>query len=231
MFSYYGCKSRLSAYYPKPLEDTIIEPFAGSARYSLLYFWKNIILYDIDKKVIGLWEYLKSVSERDILSFTKPNIGTDLRLYSKELSEPELFLLRTICQRGAGNGYVVSKWGHDDFDNSIKRLSKNLHKIRHWNILNGSYEQVPNQKATWFIDPPYMNGGKRYKHHQIDYNHLSEWCKDRRGQTIVCENGQAEWLPFSPIKKMVTIKNTIRVESVWTNISIDKNGQYGLHFL
>jgi site-specific DNA-adenine methylase len=36
MFSYYGSKSKIVKYYPCPAHDKIIEPFAGSARYSLL---------------------------------------------------------------------------------------------------------------------------------------------------------------------------------------------------
>lgn len=38
MFSYYGSKSKIVNYYPPPKENIIIEPFAGSARYSLKYF-------------------------------------------------------------------------------------------------------------------------------------------------------------------------------------------------
>lgn len=32
MFSYYGAKTKIVDYYPKPLFDKIVEPFAGSAR-------------------------------------------------------------------------------------------------------------------------------------------------------------------------------------------------------
>jgi site-specific DNA-adenine methylase len=35
MWSYYGGKSKIVQYYPDPKYDTIIEPFAGSAQYSL----------------------------------------------------------------------------------------------------------------------------------------------------------------------------------------------------
>ena len=35
MFYYYGRKKQIAKYYPEPKYDTIVEPFAGSAAYSL----------------------------------------------------------------------------------------------------------------------------------------------------------------------------------------------------
>jgi len=37
MFSYYGSKKKIVKYYPEPVHDVIIEPFAGAAWYSLEY--------------------------------------------------------------------------------------------------------------------------------------------------------------------------------------------------
>jgi 16S rRNA G966 N2-methylase RsmD len=84
-----------------------------------------------------------------------------------------------------------------------KRLSEDVNKIRHWEIILGDYRDIPNQKATWFIDPPYQgNGGKYYKHGNKDmnYDELREWITSREGQVIVCENSEAEWLDFKPLK-------------------------------
>src|SRR4029077_10578983 len=66
-FSYYGSKWMLAKYYPPPKYDTIIEPFAGSAGYSLHYAHKKILLYDIDPVVCGVWDYLIKASVDDIL--------------------------------------------------------------------------------------------------------------------------------------------------------------------
>lgn len=38
MWSYYGSKTNIISYYPKPTEDKIIESFCGTARYALEYF-------------------------------------------------------------------------------------------------------------------------------------------------------------------------------------------------
>ena len=60
MFSYYGSKSKLVDYYPPPKFDKIIEPFAGSARYSLKY-WQNDILL-IDKYKLDKFDYEKALA-------------------------------------------------------------------------------------------------------------------------------------------------------------------------
>jgi hypothetical protein len=54
----------------------------------------------------------------------------------------------------------------------------------------------------------------------INYNDLAIWCKSRNGQVIVCENGDANWLDFKPIKSFSGAfrykdnKNS-QIECVW----------------
>ena len=76
---------------------------------------------------------------------------------------------------------------------------------------------MKNTEATWFIDPPYQFGGHAYVENKINFNHLSNWCKTREGQVIVCENTKADWLPFKP---MINNKGThkITTEAIWSNI-------------
>jgi len=40
LFSYFGSKARIGNKYPKPIYDTIIEPFAGAAGYSYAHSHK-----------------------------------------------------------------------------------------------------------------------------------------------------------------------------------------------
>lgn len=76
-FTYFGGKYRLAPKYPKPLYGTIIEPFAGSAGYSLRYPDREIILNDLDPVISGIWEYLIKVKEDEILALPShvENIG------------------------------------------------------------------------------------------------------------------------------------------------------------
>jgi len=66
MFYFYGRKFRIANKYPEPIYDTIIEPFSGSAAYSMLYYNKNVILNDKDEKIYKLWKYLINVNKHDI---------------------------------------------------------------------------------------------------------------------------------------------------------------------
>jgi len=73
MFSYYGSKSKIVDYYPPPKHKRIIEPFAGSARYSLKYWQNDVLLVDKYPVIIEVWNYLKNASVNDILKL--PRLG------------------------------------------------------------------------------------------------------------------------------------------------------------
>lgn len=68
MFYFYGRKKQIAHFYPTPRHEKTIEPFAGSAAYSLHgnNWKKEVILYDISPSVIKVWEYLLSCSVSDI---------------------------------------------------------------------------------------------------------------------------------------------------------------------
>jgi len=66
MFSYYGSKSRIVDVYPPPKFDKVIEPFAGSARYALKYWQKEVLLVDKYDVITDIWTYLINATEKDI---------------------------------------------------------------------------------------------------------------------------------------------------------------------
>ena len=64
MFYYYGRKKQIVKYYPDPNFDSIIEPFAGSAAYSL--HGDNLEkerqpLIEKDERVSSVWQWLITV--------------------------------------------------------------------------------------------------------------------------------------------------------------------------
>jgi 16S rRNA G966 N2-methylase RsmD len=82
-----------------------------------------------------------------------------------------------------------------------ERVASQLARVRHWEVVEGSYEEAPvGAEACWFIDPPYQYTGRYYRHSEIDYAHLAMWVRGLRGQVIVCENEGADWLPFRPFR-------------------------------
>jgi hypothetical protein len=98
-----------------------------------------------------------------------------------------------------------------------------LEAIRHWTLIEGTYDAAPSVSATWFIDPPYQIAGKHYRFgcEGIDYASLGMWCAARQGQVMVCENVGAAWLPFRPWRdiKASAAKHGGKVshEAIWTN--------------
>lgn len=219
MFSYYGSKSKLVNLYPPPRYGKIIEPFAGSARYALKYFDRDILLVDAYDAVIRMWKYLQQASEKDILhlpSLTYKQSTDDV----KWLSDDERLLLGFMCARGMRRPVKIVQQ-YSDIEKDKRRIAGHLHKIRHWVIQLGVYQDIPNQDVTWFIDPPYQAVGKAGYNVQerglkVDYDFLSEWCRSRQGQAVVCEITSADWLPFTPIKTMRGQKLTT-TEAIWTN--------------
>lgn len=224
MFSYYGSKSKIAHLYPAPKHSKIIEPFAGSARYSLLHFEKDVVLYDVSDYVIEVWNYLLQASEKDILSLPDVPSKTHLDAYTS-LSTAERYLIGFHLCRGKAKprktGHGQNGWNRDKI-----RIAGDLHKIRHWKILRRTYATIPNEIATWYVDPPYemvqtrIGNGDRYPHGNLNYEHLGDWCKERSGQVIVCEGAGANWLPFELLKEVNTNTNNKSVkkneERIWT---------------
>ena len=218
MFSYYGSKSKIVDCYPKPKYGKIIEPFAGSARYSLKWFDRDVLLVDKYDVIIKTWHYLQRATEKDILGLPKMEHGDSIRNYP-QLSEDEKNLLSfLVCAGSSGGRMNVGSMLGIDVEGDLKRIAKNLFKIKHWEIRQASYESIDNQEATWFIDPPYQFGGHEYKHNNknINFPELSEWCRERQGQVIVCENTKATWMEFKPIKQMQGTKFKT-TEAIWSN--------------
>jgi site-specific DNA-adenine methylase len=203
MFYYYGRKEKIFKYYPKPKYDTIVEPFAGSAAYSMNYHDRNVILIEKDVRIAKLWEYLINVSSEEILSLPILSKGQSLNndnfnyLNENQKSIIGLFLNPGSAQPKKSPGKFCA-WNEK---NRLK-LSQDVNKVKHWQIINNDYTSIENIEATWFIDPPYQgNGGKYYKHGNkgFDYEFLSEWSLNRNGEIIVCENSEADWMDFKPL--------------------------------
>lgn len=235
MWSYYGAKTNIVHLYPPPKYGKIIEPFAGSARYALKYFDREVLLVDKYNVVVDLWKYLQTASEKDILGL--PILKRGETVHDFGLTDIEKKLVGFYAKRGnsipcirASDRTLIHRPNAQNYQRKL--IASQLFKIKHWEIRLGCYKDLENETATWFVDPPYMFGGQAYKHSNkhIDFAELAEWCKTRNGQTIVCENMKADWLPFKPVTKM---KGSIfrTTEALWLNeISHFDNIQTQLSF-
>jgi site-specific DNA-adenine methylase len=209
-FTFYGGKFRAARHYPGPAYRTIIEPFAGSAGYSINHPAADVWLNDIDPVITGTWSYLIGVSEQEILNLPDLEPGQttgDLSLpqearwligwwLNKGSAQPKLRPSSFMLNYPAGAPY----WG----ESIRERIARQLPAIRHWKVTTGSYENLPDDEACWYVDPPYAAGGQHYRfgRENVDYQALAGWVRGRRGQVIACEADSADWLPFAPLTEI-----------------------------
>lgn len=224
MWSYYGSKLKIINKYPAPKYDIIIEPFAGAAQYSLKYYDRDIILIDKYDVIIKLWKWLQSCSKNDILSLPYIEFGKSVDEYFWDCDEAKWLIGFIIAAGVASPRKKPSKWRtilrpHAQ-EYKKNEIANSLFKIKHWNFVLGEYNCIDNINATWFIDPPYQQGGNQYKFGSrlINYNELAKWCIERKGQAIVCENTNSNWLESIPIAKIDGVKHKT-IETMYYNES------------
>lgn len=204
-FTYYGGKWYAARKYPAPALDTIVEPFAGAAGYSVRFNAPRVVLVDKDPNITETWKYLINVSEDEIRGL--PDIDPYTQTVDDLNVSPEAKRIigwwlnkgtATPCKTPAAwmkkEEYRSQFWG----PRVRERIASQLQDIRHWQVIEGGFEDAPDIEATWFVDPPYQTMGKYYRFNKVDYTRLGEWCRTLRGQVIVCEGAGADWLPFVP---------------------------------
>jgi hypothetical protein len=189
----------------------------------LKYWDREIILVDKYDVIIRIWKWLQQCSPGDIKRLPrKLHKGMNIDEIKFDCEEAKLLMGFLVSKAVESPRRKVTDWvavGRPNFANYlIQKISSNLHKIKHWKIKHGSYEDIENQQATWFIDPPYEFGGHSYKHSnkEINFGELGDWCQSRNGQVIVCETEKAKWLPFIPIA-IQKGRKCIQHEVFWTN--------------
>ena len=217
MFSYYGSKGVNVAEYPAPSYGMVVEPFAGSARYACMYHDHEVWINDKYDAVYKVWCYLRDATVEDIKSLPELKQGEKLENF-KFLSDAERLLLGfTINVAGVQPALTCTKWGEDEMQKLKPRLFKIIGKIGHWKITNLDIYEMDNPRATWYIDPPYQDGGEKYAVVKggFDFDKLRVWCEERHGEIIVCENMMQTWMPEStPVSVSKGVVHT-NVEVMW----------------
>lgn len=212
-FPFYGSKWNIARHYPKPERDLVIEPFAGSAGYATFYSRPRVALFDADPVIAGTWDYLIRATAVDILALPEiAEIGDSVDNYA--LPQEAKWLIGFWLNRGsaqpkksrtaysARTDRAQLNWGQRAKD----RIASQLPLLADWSITNKPYSDAPDVRATWFIDPPYGDKGKYYRVKFNDFPALATWCRDRRGDVIVCEHSDADWLPFAPLGEFKSSK-------------------------
>lgn len=215
LFKWFGSKWLSSKTLPNPRYKSIIEPFAGSAGYSLRYADHQVTLCESDPHIYRLWQWL--ICEATEASIREIPIGvvegTDIRTIG--LNEGQELLLKSWQRtNNVGSCWTISKWGNlpgQFTSNTRSRVASEFAAIRHWKIFNDGMNLLRsyNGEATWMIDPPYMHN-YQYKSNPLNYEELGALVRSKRGQIIVCEaicqkTGKVPtWLTFKYFGSRIT---------------------------
>lgn len=246
-FTYYGSKYMGAPKFGAPRRGEVVEPFAGSACYSCYWNAPKVLLNDLSEDVCVLWDFLTGCSADDIRRIPDSFRGNE---EYQALDRAQRTLVCWNVNYGSSDvrdtlnkwylDFVRNGWKRTDPDCPLPRDSKNvtmrfweprlkhiiiqqLPLIRGWKVRQGSYEGIPDRDAHWHIDPPYSSrAGRAYKHSDIDYAHLAEWCRTRSGAVDVCEHEGADWLPFRPLYGLTTLNRKRKTtEMVWRKDKAD----------
>jgi hypothetical protein len=177
------------------------------------YIGNRKTLIERNPVVCGVWKYLQRASLREVMRLAS-NIEHVDELPPRTCEEAKWLvgfwfnhgLVKPAISRS--NWALTPRLAAFYWSETIKRrIASQVGRIRHWEIIEGTYENAPDVKAHWHIDPPYDNAaGSHYPENDIDRKSLAQWCLSRCGWHQVCENDGATWLPFKPFE----ILNTCR---------------------
>jgi 16S rRNA G966 N2-methylase RsmD len=181
---YLGRKTRFIDHYPAPRHPLIIEPFAGSASFSVHHREREVLLLDVDNDVQAFWTWVLDGCPSD-----------DLRAQS---------VLRKSCQKNS------SQWTSFASSTQLVRRKRQVERLAEyiagrWRFIAGDYRRAPDVEATWFIDPPYQRSADQYRADALDYAELWRWCSARKGQVILCEAADNDWIP-EPVEVVRDLK-------------------------
>src|SRR4029077_17672502 len=113
LFKWYGSKWLSARLLPVPKHENLIEPFAGSAGYSLRHHTHKVTIAERDPHVFLLWKWLiEDAAESDIREIPINTLeGTDIRKLGLSLGQATL--LKTWQRtNNVGDCWTISPWGN-----------------------------------------------------------------------------------------------------------------------
>lgn len=185
VFPYFGSKWRATAKVPQPLVGLpVFEPFGGSATYSLRHRVPAAQIIEYREDVVAAWDWFLNATPADVDAL--PDL-----VQGEELEHP---FARFFTMPGSAKvgGAVTARGAAAQ---RIYERSKRLARARppwfdEWSVVQGDYQQAPDQLGTWFLDPPYPGFGKHFGCPELDREAFWAWVRTRRGQVIVIDGLQ-----------------------------------------
>lgn len=190
----------------------LIEPFAGGGIVSLTAAFENIAdhitMVEMDEEIAAVWEVIINGNNKwladKILSYdlTIENIKSELDNPNKKLHDIAFCTILKnrifhggILAKGSGmikngeNGKgIASRWYPKTLHDRIAAVGYVKDRIKF--ITGDAFEvieqQIDNEKAFFFIDPPYTVAGRRlYTHFEIDHERLFALTTQLKGKFML----------------------------------------------
>lgn len=190
----------------------LIEPFCGGGIISLTAIFENFVnqsvMIELDSEVASVWQTILS---EDYLWLTEQILNFDMNSSNlikaisnankgkKEQAFATILRNRTlhggILAQGSGmvkNGEagkgLKSRWYPDTLAFRIKNIHQHGNKINfiQGDGFNSIKQNMDNELACFFIDPPYTIAGKRlYNHYEIDHEKLFQYASEIQGHFLM----------------------------------------------
>ena len=178
---------------------------------------KNVKLFDANPKIVAVWDWLIHATSTDVRALPDLQTGQSLKDFVT-LTDAERWLIG-FCINPASTVPKVTASKRSAWVRYKAKIAEDVSRVKHWTVALLSWDAIPNERATWYIDPPYQAAGKYYfGYNGICFDLLGLWSKSRTGQVIVCENEGADWLPFKPLVSQQGMSKK-QIEVIWLGTS------------
>lgn len=192
--------------------NVLFEPFAGGGIVSLTAAFENlaeqIVMVELDDEISAVWEVILNGKNEwlanKIYSFdlTHANVKEELENTNKQLQDLAFCTILKnrvyhggIIAKGSGmlkkgeNGKgITSRWYPKTLRDRILAIGSVKQRI---NFIKGDAfdiieQNITNENAFFFIDPPYTIAGKRlYTHYEIDHERLLKLTSQLKGSFML----------------------------------------------
>jgi len=184
-----------------PKHTTYTEVFFGSGA---IFFAKDKvdkeIINDLDKDLMNDFKFVKKMPKQKVRYDAKSvDLIALIKTDDKDLTKMEQLHKKIIMRNNGYRSIMVKKFKiytqhtHHKKMNSINAYIARFKKVK---ILTQDYAKVlkkyDDPEAFHFIDPPYENSDKLYKHSMIDYEKMNKLLKSLKGKFLLTLNDSPE---------------------------------------
>lgn len=160
LFHYSGSKRMLAKKYPQLPKGQLIELFAGSMGYSF-YYERPAIGFEINPRIVGVYDYLKEVEPAVLLSFLEElQTKAEVLLCDLNLTDRRFIDFLSLNY----GGVVTGRLGKNKLLPSRRKLNLEAFEcalyfykehITVYQVDTLKYAPLPRKDCVYFIDPPY----------------------------------------------------------------------------